>query len=877
MARTPDNVSGQLEWREFIEQPGGRNVFAKNVRLAAVNGAQPIEDQPFWLSFENESTTLQQDGTRVRPVQIFATAAELVPPRTYTFEIIATNGRSTTTRSVDLSVTGIPRLPFIIDYKRFRDKRTSQRNVVTAFLPSTIANLTPTRGPQTGFGVTSFTDFSYRQLDSSGFSFSETLFVEEFDRQLDSSGFSFSETLFVEEFERFEMSIPVSLGTFKNPDPIISGTSIPFSPTAAPITPTVSSQIGSTVGAQPRNIIIPNIEFVDWNGSAVELNWITTDPNISHYNVYRSTNPDSGFTEVSGSNVTSMSYTDTGVNKDTTYYYQVTSVDGNSNESVPSFTTQITTSADILIDSFEADTNVSDFTQWDGVGNPMGENTQPEYSGRRSAGLRDNSADAILLSKTLPAPRRPDRFRVRYWETTDSTGGGFRLLNSDGDPEVQFATDNPEWEFEAADGTTTEVFNGERGGTDVYQEWHEVAIEMDWANGDFDYRWTRLSDGAETTGTRSLGFGQGVEQIRFQNYASGFSGAGNANCHMQIDDIALLESVNNASTETVQINSALVDTSSSVSDFPVYVDLSDLTDEWWSNATGASSVQVFDDTGTEVPREVVTYDDTNQEGELWFKANTLKTGSDTKFDIEGAGSFTGTEANTWSDYEMVLHLHEDPSGSAPQYIDATGNAHDGTAFNTPMQANGQIGGAADFQSGDDDRIEVPDSAGLNPAESNFTLQAVVNFDNQPSNVRGLAGKQNPTSDAGAHYGLKTDGAQSFRFEIEDSDGDNVVLKFSTGDSLSGDPPWYRLAAVRSAVDSFELFSDGISQDAQTGGNAVNSPDNSEPFNIGKFGPNTSIDGQIDEVRFLIGTRNGNWLRTEHWNTDQPDGWYTVIS
>jgi fibronectin type 3 domain-containing protein len=54
---------------------------------------------------------------------------------------------------------------------------------------------------------------------------------------------------------------------------------------------------------------------------------------VSGYNVYRSTTSGTGYAKINGSLVANVSYTDSGVQGGTTYYYVTTAVDGSGNES----------------------------------------------------------------------------------------------------------------------------------------------------------------------------------------------------------------------------------------------------------------------------------------------------------------------------------------------------------------------------------------------------------------------------------------------------------------------------------------------------------------------------------------------------------------
>lgn len=55
----------------------------------------------------------------------------------------------------------------------------------------------------------------------------------------------------------------------------------------------------------------------------------------------------------------------------------------------------------------------------------------------------------------------------------------------------------------------------------------------------------------------------------------------------------------------------------------------------------------------------------------------------------------------WTNYWGVWHLHEDPSGTSPQYRDGTSNARHGSALNSPTRTAGYIGDGAGLLSATD--------------------------------------------------------------------------------------------------------------------------------------------------------------------------------
>jgi fibronectin type 3 domain-containing protein len=66
----------------------------------------------------------------------------------------------------------------------------------------------------------------------------------------------------------------------------------------------------------------------------VSLTWTaSTSSNVTGYNVYRGPTSGGPYTSLTGSPVSSTSYTDTAVQSGQTYYYVTTAVDSDGNES----------------------------------------------------------------------------------------------------------------------------------------------------------------------------------------------------------------------------------------------------------------------------------------------------------------------------------------------------------------------------------------------------------------------------------------------------------------------------------------------------------------------------------------------------------------
>jgi hypothetical protein len=141
---------------------------------------------------------------------------------------------------------------------------------------------------------------------------------------------------------------------------------------------------------------------------------------------------------------------------------------------------------------------------------------------------------------------------------------------------------------------------------------------------------------------------------------------------------------------------------STLTDFPVYIDLSDLDSEFFANVkSDGGDIRVTNAAGTELAREVVSVNTTAGTGELHFKAPSLSSSSDTDFYIYYGSSATDYAADAtygaetvWSDYQGVYHLE-----SHEALVDSTGNGNDGFSGGTLSTAGDVLGNGVDFSLG----------------------------------------------------------------------------------------------------------------------------------------------------------------------------------
>lgn len=111
-------------------------------------------------------------------------------------------------------------------------------------------------------------------------------------------------------------------------------------------------------------------------------------------------------------------------------------------------------------------------------------------------------------------------------------------------------------------------------------------------------------------------------------------------------------------------------------------------------------IRVFDSSGAAIVYDRVLIEvlgDMSTDIMIWFKAPIVK---DLEFFQLTFGKPTATDdANpnsVWSDYTYVAHLNNDPTGGAGAMLDSTASPLNGTAVNSPIQVDGLLHKAIEF-------------------------------------------------------------------------------------------------------------------------------------------------------------------------------------
>ena len=346
----------------------------------------------------------------------------------------------------------------------------------------------------------------------------------------------------------------------------------------------------------------------------------------------------------------------------------------------------------------------------------------------------------------------------------------------------------------------------------------------------------------------------------------------------------------------ITIDSANID--EDLTDFPVYVDLADLSTNFW-NVTPTSSITVGTDirvttdavSPVELPRELVTASSTAQTGELHFKANFISSTTDTVFRIYYNGTTTGDylansvhgAQNVWTNnYIAVWHMNEGPTGSVGDVLDSTGNAYHATSTGgmaATSSVAGQMGNALEFD-GINDYLDAGSELDL---VNSFTVSTWISAQSDNGSQVNTYEGDNIVFKGGDF----SDPPYNKQFTIHDIDGDGqdrpVIAWYSEGGveneqySGAGDfiefDQWY-FAAARFDGTNLSLNKDNS---VVVGPSSLTNPTaDLNPFRIG-YGDSLGgwYDGYIDEMRIASTSRSAAWIKAEYFNQSTTTDFYTA--
>lgn len=323
----------------------------------------------------------------------------------------------------------------------------------------------------------------------------------------------------------------------------------------------------------------------------------------------------------------------------------------------------------------------------------------------------------------------------------------------------------------------------------------------------------------------------------------------------------------------VVIQSASV--TANLSEYVVYIDLADMTADFWSTVTASGGdIRCYKSGGsTALPREVVAIDTSGETGELYVRFNgTLSSSSNTTIEIHADGSSSEPSASStygknkvWADggsydYLAVYHLED--------LTDSTGNGWTLTASGSPTA------GAAIFGDGysyDDDEYHTSGTGTI--TFTTLSIQIAAKDINSDFN-RALA-SIGDSSTAGDNIGFGPRGTTNVNGAAYVDDSKRVNTSNAT--YAAGAEIWGTL--VFDGTDDFDVYT------YYNGSSLTNGSGTYTPSGTGwdRFGVACLADSSVrpatinnmDEVRFAKFTISEDRHDTEYNNYFDTSNFYTV--
>ena len=335
--------------------------------------------------------------------------------------------------------------------------------------------------------------------------------------------------------------------------------------------------------------------------------------------------------------------------------------------------------------------------------------------------------------------------------------------------------------------------------------------------------------------------------------------------------------------DTITIDHNTID--ESLGNFPVYVDLADLSPMFGFIAGSCGSIRVTTDgpNPVELPRELVSCDLGSETGELHFKADFINKDADTSFRIYYSPDLipdyqvdqTYGAQNVWTnDFVGVWHMHTDPVGSAA-VLDSTMNMLHGSSGPSTASddlVSGKMGNALNFDAGPSDYVNIGSDSKLDNM-STWTMCTWYEHDSFPAQYVSLIDKS-----ANAN---QTDGSKLYLRDNGNFGAWSIQQNHSERPATTGESNWQYLCGTWNGgpangdVLSYKNGVDLGGAGADNGGTFDDS-DHDMYFGIAGVGA-AGLDGRLDEVRIASTVRSAAWIKAEYLNQSTTTNFYRLSS
>lgn len=338
-------------------------------------------------------------------------------------------------------------------------------------------------------------------------------------------------------------------------------------------------------------------------------------------------------------------------------------------------------------------------------------------------------------------------------------------------------------------------------------------------------------------------------------------------------------------SQAITIKAGYVSGSSDLTDFPVLLTNCHFLAHAFDNSIdGGDDLRFYSDSAGTVPLafEIVKWDTTDDEAEIWVKIPTLSASDDTvifvRYNDPGASPLPRDDTygsdNVWrSEYKAVYHLEGD-------FIDSTVNANDLTGVNSPVGAAGQIGQGMEFEASSSMYAGIADASqtGLD-LSGDFALETFFELESLPASGGNLVAKYATSGNRGYRLRVLSDGRLELTVNETSDDTTRDVYSWSVG--ITTATPYHVVVLCdisNSSATQFELILNGVSQGNGTAfvsGNSASIYNNAVDFTIAanlngaSDTPTDFLDGVMDETRVYAGLYSVDWAKTVFANQSDP--------
>ncbi|MDD5749166.1 MAG: DUF2341 domain-containing protein [Patescibacteria group bacterium] len=332
---------------------------------------------------------------------------------------------------------------------------------------------------------------------------------------------------------------------------------------------------------------------------------------------------------------------------------------------------------------------------------------------------------------------------------------------------------------------------------------------------------------------------------------------------------------------TITIDNTKVSGDLSHVDFPMLVSLTEDYLKSTANggkvesANGYDIIFTSDEEGAnQLSHEIERYNPATGELIAWVKIPALPGNTDTIiYMFYGNGDISTSQEdvyNTWDDYHIMVYHKPDGSSSAIKNSANANNQGTKKASGEPVEINGRIGKAQDYD-GSNDYVNIPHHSSQ-LLTSGMTISVWMKPDTLGGASSGRIIDKSNGSSAQAGWVLF---CQSTYVSFTAA---GALIRTSASGSINyNGSTWYHVVVTVAANGTTTFYINGVQSGSVGATNALSGITSTSGVRIGNRSNATdrAFDGIIDELKVSNILRNVDWIKTEYNNQSSPSTFFAV--